>query len=104
MPWINTVLVLAVVLLGVTIWSIKRHKDPHLQLESRDPLQDLIPSIAGISLGMSSRGNAVEIAQNGAFFDALLKDIAAARHTVHFETFLWKEGRLGQRMADAFSA
>ena len=53
---------------------------------------------------MSSRGNAVEIFQNGAFFDALLKDIAAARHTVHFETFLWKEGVLGQRMADAFSA
>jgi len=104
MPWITTVLLVAVVLLGVVIWSVKRHKDPHLQLESRDPLEKLIPSLAGISLGMSSRGNAVEIVQNGAFFDALLKDIAAARHTVHFETFLWKEGALGQRMADAFSA
>src|SRR5687767_2640806 len=103
MPWITTVLLVAVVLLGVAIWSVKRHKDPHLQLESRDPLEDLIPSLAGISLGMSSRGNAVEIVQNGAFFDELLKDIAAARHTVHFETFLWKEGVLGQRMADAFA-
>src|SRR5688572_9746933 len=104
MPWITTVLLVAVVLLGVAIWSVKRHKDPHLQLESRDPLEDLIPPIAGISLGMSSRGNAVEILQNGAFFDRLLEDIAAARRTVHFETFLWKEGVLGQRMADAFSA
>ena len=103
MPWITAVLLLTVALLALAIWSVKRHKDPHLQLESRDPLQDLIPSLAGISLGMSSRGNAVEVFQNGAFFDALLKDIAAARNTVHFETFLWKEGRLGQRMADAFS-
>jgi cardiolipin synthase len=102
--WINLVLIVAVGMLGLTIWSIKRHKDPHLQLESRDPIEALVPSMAGISLGMSSRGNAVEIVQNGAFFDALLTDIAAARHTVHFETFLWKEGALGQRMADAFSA
>ena len=104
MPWITAILALAVVLLGVAIWSVKRHKDPHLQLDSDKPLGELIPSIAGITLSMSSRGNAVEIVQNGAFFDALLADIAAARHTVHFETFLWKEGALGQRMADAFSA
>ena len=104
MPWINVILVLAVVLLGVAIWSIKRHKDPHLQLESREPLENLIPSLSGMSLGMSTRGNAVEIHQNGAFYDALLKDIAEARRTVHFETFLWKEGKLGQRMADAFAA
>ena len=104
MSWITLVLLAAVVLLGVAIWSIKRHKDPHLQLESREPIENLIPSLSGMSLGMSTSGNAVEIFQNGAFYDALLKDIAEARRTVHFETFLWKEGKLGQRMADAFAA
>lgn len=103
MTWINAVLVLAVVVLGVAIWSIKRHKDPHLELKSEAPLEELIASIAGMSLGMAIRGNAVEIFQNGAFFDALLEDIHAARRAIHFETFLWKEGRLGERMADAFS-
>jgi cardiolipin synthase len=103
MTWITLTLLVAVVLLGVAIWSIKRHKDPHLVLESREPLDKLIPSLSGMSLGMAIRGNAVEIFQNGAFYDALLEDIAAAKHTVHFETFLWKEGRLGQRMADAFA-
>jgi cardiolipin synthase len=103
MTWINLVLLVAVALLGVTIWSIKRHKDPHLRLESREPLDKLIPSISGMSLGMAIRGNAVEIFQNGAFFDALIEDIVAARHSVHFETFLWKEGRLGSRMAEALS-
>jgi cardiolipin synthase len=103
MSWVTLVLILAVGLLGLAIWSIKRHKDPHLQLESREPIEQLVPSISGLSLGMAMRGNAVEIVQNGAFFDALLEDIAAARRTVHFETFLWKEGRLGARMAEAFS-
>jgi cardiolipin synthase len=103
MSWINAVLVVAVAVLGVAIWSIKRHKDPHLELKSEAPLEELIPSIAGLSLGMAIRGNAVEIFQNGAFFDALLEDILAARGTIHFETFLWKEGRLGERMAGAFS-
>ena len=90
--------------LGLAIWSIKRHKDPHLQLESREPLEELLPSISGMSLGMPIRGNTVEMFENGAFFDALVSDIEAARSSIHFETFLWKEGRLGSRMADAFSA
>lgn len=103
MTWIIVVLLIAVLVLGLAIWSIKRHKDPHLALESREPLDKLIPSISGLSLGMAIRGNAVEIFQNGAFFDALLEDILAARHTINFETFLWKEGRIGQRTADALS-
>ena len=104
MSWITLVLLLAVAVLGLAIWSIKRHKDPHLILDSKEPLESLLPSIAGLSLGMAMRGNAVEVFQNGAFFDALLADIDAARRTVHFETFLWKDGRLGRRLADALAA
>ena len=103
MTWITVVLLLAVSLLGLAIWSIKRHKDPHLALKSDGAIETLLPSIAGLSLGMSIRGNAVELFENGAFFDALLEDILAARRTVHFETYLWKDGRIGRRVAEAFS-
>jgi len=103
MSWITLVLLVAVAVLGLAIWSIKRHKDPHLVLESKEPLEDLLPSISGLALGMAIKGNAVEVFQNGAFFDALLADIKAARRSVHFETFLWKDGVLGARMADAFA-
>ena len=48
-------------------------------------------------------GNSVEVLENGAFFDVLLERIRAAERSVHFETFLWKEGVLGQRVADALS-
>src|SRR5688572_19061798 len=92
-----------IALLGLAIWSIKRHRDPKLALESDAPIEKLIRSLSGLALGMPIPGNAVEIFEDGAFFDALLQDIAAASHTVHFETFLWKEGVLGQRMADAFA-
>jgi cardiolipin synthase len=101
--WLLYVLLGAVAVLGVAIWSIKRHKDPHLKLESREPLDELVPSIAGMALGMTLRGNAVEVLENGAFFDALIADIEAARHSVHFETYLWKDGVLGRRLAAAFS-
>src|SRR5215213_1581428 len=103
MVWTTLVLIAAVALLGLAIWSIKRHKDPHLALTTEDSLDGLIASISGLSLGMAIRGNSVEIFENGAFFDALIGDILAAKQTVHFETYLWKEGVLGQRMADAFS-
>jgi cardiolipin synthase len=103
MTWISAVLLVAVAVLGLAIWSIKRHKDPHLVLESREPIERLIPSISGMSLGTPVHGNRVEIFENGAFYDALLEDIGAAKRSVHFETFLWQEGRLGARMAEAFA-
>src|SRR5688572_2450842 len=92
-----------IAVLGIAIWSMKRHRAPALALDCDVPFEELIPSLSGLALGMPIAGNTVEIFENGAFFDALLGDIAAAKRTVHFETFLWKEGKLGQRMADAFS-
>jgi cardiolipin synthase len=96
-------LVVLIALLVIAIWSIKRHREPELHLECDGTIADLIPSISGLSLGMPVRGNAVEVFEDAAFFDALIADIASARRTVHFETFLWKDGLLGQRMADALS-
>jgi cardiolipin synthase len=98
------ILAATVALLGLAIWSIKRHKDPQLTLETDLPIERLAASLSGIALGTAIPGNAVELVQNGAFFDRLVDDIVAAQHTVHFETFLWKEGVLGRRIADAFCA
>lgn len=98
-----TLIVVGVLLvLILVIWSIKRHRDPRLQIDARAPIDQMIPSLAGLSLGSCVDGNSVEVLENGEFFDRLLDEIAAARHTVHFETFLWKEGALGKRLTDAF--
>jgi cardiolipin synthase len=98
-----TLIVLSVILLFVLVtWSIKRHRDPKLHVECDAPVDQLILSFAGLSLGTCVDGNSVEVLENGAYFDVLLDEIAAARHSVHFETFLWEEGVLGKRLADAF--
>ncbi len=93
-----------VALLALVIWSMKRVRAPVLKVECESPIDELIPSISGLTLGTAVPGNSVEVFENGAFFDALLEGIRSAKRSVHFETFLWKEGSLGQRVADALSA
>jgi cardiolipin synthase len=95
--------VCVVLLLSIVIWSIRRHRDPKLHIECDSPIDELIPSLAGLTLGTAIAGNSVEVLENGAFYDVLLQRIRSAQKSVHFETFLWKEGVLGQRVADALS-
>ena len=83
------------------IWSMKRHRDPKLEVDCDAPIEELLPSLAGLTLGSVIDGNSVEVLENAAFFDALIEEIDKARSSVHFETFLWKEGKLGSRLSEA---
>jgi cardiolipin synthase len=96
------VLLTIIVLLVLVIWSIQRHRNPILEFECGQPIETMLPSIAGLALGTVVPGNRVEILENGRFFDVLIDEIDGARRSVHFETFLWKDGVLAQRLADAF--
>ncbi|HEY8360393.1 MAG TPA: phospholipase D-like domain-containing protein [Ramlibacter sp.] len=97
--WLSIVVI---ALLLLVIWSIRRHRSPSLKVECDQPIEKLIPSLSGLTLGTAVGGNSVEVLQNGAYFDVLIERILAARHSVHFETFLWKPGKLSDRMAAAF--
>jgi cardiolipin synthase len=100
--WLLTLIVGGpVVVLGLVIWSIRSHRDPKLSVDCDAPVTELLPSLAGLSQGSVYKGNALELLENGAFFDTLFEEIGKARHTVHFETFLWKEGQLGARLVEA---
>lgn len=92
-----------VVLLLVIIWSLKLRRDPRFQVRPDAPLVELLPSITGLTHGAVVEGNEVEVLQNGAFFDALLADVRQAERSIHFETFLWKEGEIGDRLAEALA-
>ena len=91
------------VVLGIVIWSIRRHRDPDLHIECDVGINELMPTLAGISLGTDVEGNAVEILENGKFWDVVIDRIGKAKKTVHYETFLWKKGKLGHRMAEALA-
>lgn len=95
--------VIVVTILGVVIWSIRRHRDPNLKIECDVGVAELMPTLAGLSLGTVVEGNALEILENGKFWDVLIERIGMAKKSIHYETFLWKEGKLGQRMAKALA-
>ena len=62
------------------IWSMKRHRDPKLTVDCDASIEDLLPSLAGLTLGTVVDGNSVEVLENRAFFDALMDEIDKARH------------------------
>ncbi|HSW16220.1 MAG TPA: phospholipase D-like domain-containing protein [Ramlibacter sp.] len=91
------------VLLLVMLWSARRHRSPTLKIDCSASIDTLLPSLAGMTGSNVVQGNAVELLQNGAFFDVLIERIAQAQKSVHFETFLWKDGVLGRRLAAALA-
>lgn len=84
----------------------KRRRTPYLKLDLDDfpPLECGAQVLAGVTGGAVYEGNRVEVLQDGSLFDAMLKDIATARHTVHLETFVWTAGELERRFIAALSA
>jgi cardiolipin synthase len=100
---LELVLAGVVVLLALVIWSSRRHREPILKIQTDAPLAELLPSLAGLSHSVMVEGNAVEIFENGAFFDVLLADMRRAQRSLHFETYLWGEGELSRRVTAALA-
>src|SRR5688500_15181 len=99
--WVLILLVLTIVALIVIIWSIKRRRRPHLDLEESEGTNEvLMPSIAGVTQGTIVDGNKVELIQNGALWDRMFEDMRNAKATINFETFLSKCGTLTERLTN----
>lgn len=78
---------------------------PYLTLEPDEypHIEDALPLIAGLTESCVYKGNSAAVLQNGAIFAAMLKDIAAAKHSVHLETFVWSAGKVETQFVDALS-
>jgi cardiolipin synthase len=100
--WVLILMSLAIVALLLIVWSVKRRRRPHIKLEESH-LENLVPSIAGLTQGTCIGGNHVTVLQDGSFWDSVFRDIEAAKETVNYETFLCKEGELTRRMADVLA-
>jgi len=95
------VLVLICAVLALVLWSTKHHRDPHIHVKCEAGIDSLVSSLAGLSHGVVVEGNSVEILKNGEFFDVVMEAISKAKKSVHFESFLWKQGKLGKKLVDA---
>lgn len=51
----------------LVIWSIRRHRDPSLKIDCESPIDQLMASLSGLTLGTAIAGNQVEVLENGAF-------------------------------------
>lgn len=100
---LTAALALIAALLAVVLWSVKQHREPTLPPHCDESFETLLPSLAGLTHGALTPGNAVELLADEAYFHDLLAAIAAARHHVHFETFLWKRGDIGTRLAQTLA-
>jgi cardiolipin synthase len=93
-----------IVVLAYLLWVRGRRRNVELPVPENRDLRTLIHSIAGLTWGRVMDGNAVTVIQNSAFFDSLLDDVARAVHHVHFETFLWQDGRISDRVIESLTA
>lgn len=99
--WILALLALTIVTLVLILWSVKRRRRPRLKLETDGGIDNLIPTIAGLTQGTLVAGNHVELVQNGGMWDRAIDDLALAGRTINLEAFLAKEGELTRRLTDA---
>ena len=97
-------LVVAVIGLTVLLWSAERGTDAHLNVKNAGDLNALMPSIVGLTESSLDGGNRVQVLQNGdQFFPALLADVAAARESVHIESYIWWKGSICNQLAAALA-
>jgi cardiolipin synthase A/B len=101
--WVLALLGLAIALLLLLYWSVKHRRRPRVTLtcHGEGGVAELERSIAGLTQGTLCAGNRIDLVEDGAFFDRLYADIAAAQSTVHVESFLAKEGEVTRALADA---
>jgi cardiolipin synthase len=98
-------LILVVAALTLFLWSYWRPVQTRLRVQQPGDLGGLLPSIVGASQGNLDGGNAVEVLQNGdGFFPLLLRDVGAARQTIHIESYIWWEGAICDQIAAALAA
>jgi cardiolipin synthase A/B len=96
---------LVIAILWLLLWTTNRRRSKatfDLAGRGKD-VESMVPTFIGITEGALDKGNRVEVLQNGAYFDRLLEDIARAKSTIHIETFVWWNGEICDRLAEALA-
>jgi cardiolipin synthase len=104
-PLVWTVATLVIIAgLTLALWSAERGRATHLQVKNPGELGAMLPSIVGLTQSSLEQGNRVELLENGdGFFPLLLRDIAAARESIHIESYIWWKGEICNQVAKALA-
>jgi cardiolipin synthase len=104
MVWLLAILLVATVAFAYSAFIKTRRAPVSLELHGELTPEALRGAMAAYTWGRVIEGNRVTIIQNSAFFEALIEEIGRARHHVHLETFLWRDGAVSERVAGALMA
>ena len=97
------VFVATTLFLSYVLWSRTRRRRVFFELPAIEP-DEMLRSMAALTWSYVSEGNRVTVVQNNEFFDALLRDCESAHHSIHLETFLWRDSAISDRVSAALAA
>jgi cardiolipin synthase len=105
LAWVIVSSLTTAALCGLVMLLTRARGTPYLELKPDEypEIRDALPLIAGLTESSVHEGNSAVVLQNGAIFPVMLADIAAAKHSVHLETFVWTAGQLETQFVDALS-
>jgi cardiolipin synthase len=106
LAWILVSSGVTALLCGLLFILTRARGTPYLELDpgALPEIADAAHMLAGLTESTLHPGNRATVYQNGELFPAMLEDIAAAKHCIHLETFVWTKGRLATQFIDALSA
>jgi cardiolipin synthase len=91
--------------LALLLWTTNRRRTKaKFDLSGEGGVEEMLPSLVGLTEGAIDPGNDVDVLQNGEFFDRLVDDVDAAQHSVHIESYIWWTGAICERVAESLSA
>jgi cardiolipin synthase A/B len=103
--WLALLAVLLLLLLALWLYTTVRERRAEVRVRDVEKFEEALSSIAGLTGGAILSGNRATVLQDGdQFFPALLADIAAARETIHLETYVWWKGEICERVGRALAA
>jgi cardiolipin synthase len=87
------------VMLVIMIWSMTREPNTRLRVRNLSELTAMMPSLVGLTQSSLEAGNDVRLLQNGdGFFPPLFREIAAAKQSIHLESYIWYQGALSKQI------
>jgi cardiolipin synthase A/B len=106
LAWVSIAVCATLLVCGVLVFLSRARGTPYIKLEP-DELPEIdkgLHVLTGLTEACVYEGNAATVYQNGAIFPAMLADIAAAKESIHLESFVWNKGQLETQFVDAMSA
>jgi cardiolipin synthase A/B len=85
----------------VTLFSPWGRRPPEVRITSTPEIgsPEFLAAVAGTAGAPLRAGGTAQLLNNGvAFFPALLQDLHAARHTIHFSVYIWEPGQASDQV------